>query len=267
MTVETEEGTPKKTHAYLAGPDVFLPNPIQIGKDKKAILARYGIEGHFPFDNELPLGENKEPRELAFAIAKGNEEMMSTCNVVFANLMPWYGPGTDNGTSFEMGFMSARAMHDPNILIIGYYPDGIPEKFSARISSMVYNGKVSTSSEGFVSSTETGRGIESFGLSDNLMIEGAIQKTGGKIYGSFEEAAANVKNLLAEKQQKQSAQKENKSSGDKPSPQEQPLAKKDENTLWGYSLAKCSVVGTATAVVGVAIAAGLGYTAGRSKCF
>ena len=263
-----KEGTPR-IKAYLAGPDVFLPNPIQIGKDKKKLLDGYDIEGCYPFDNELPLGEAKEPRELAFAIAQGNEDMMSKCNVILANLMPWYGPGTDNGTSFEMGFMSARAIHDPNVLIIGYYPDGIPEKFSARISSMVYNGRVSTNSEGFMSSTETGRGIESFGLSDNLMIEGAIQKTGGKIYGSFAEAAANVKSLLAEKQKKQGAPKESKSSSDlNAKPQQQLAPKKDENTLWGYGLATCSGVGALKAVAGVvAVVGGVAYAAKRNKFF
>lgn len=86
------------------------------------------------------------------------------------------------------------------------------------------------------------------------MIIGAIDKTGGKVYGSFEEAAANVKNLLTEKQRKQNAQK-------------QSVPKKDE-TLWGYSLAKCSGVGALKAVAGVAaVVGGLAYAAKRSKCF
>jgi len=243
---------PQKIQAYLAGPDVFLPEPIEIGKLKKALLLRYDIEGHYPFDNELPKDESlKDPRQLALTIAKGNEDMMSKCNVVFANLMPWYGPGADNGTTFEMGFMSARAMHDPNILIIGYYPDGIPEQFSDRIAKEVYDGKVKVNDKGYLVSTETGRSVESFGLQDNLMIVGAIQKTGGKIYSSLEEAAADVKNLLAEKQQKQSVH-----------PQEQPLAKKDGSTLWGYSLAKCSVVGAAAAAVGL-----VAYVARQKKYF
>jgi len=265
-TKETEEGAPK-IKVYLAGPDVFLPNPIQIGKDKKAILARHGIEGCFPFDNELPLGKNQQPREVAFAIAAGNEDMISKCTVVLANLMPWYGPGADNGTSFEMGFMSARAMFDdPDVLIIGYYPEGFPDLASKRVADMVYGGKVMTNSDGFLVSTETGRSIEKFGLHDNLMLIGAIHKTGGKIYGSFEEAAANIKNLLAAKQQEQSAQKEKLQLPRdlKPSPQDQPVPKKDENTLWGYHLSKASVVSAATAVVGAVAAAGF-YVGRQSR--
>ena len=30
---------------YLAGPDVFLPNAIEVGKKKKAICEEFGFEG------------------------------------------------------------------------------------------------------------------------------------------------------------------------------------------------------------------------------
>ncbi|HJW77212.1 MAG TPA: nucleoside 2-deoxyribosyltransferase, partial [Beijerinckiaceae bacterium] len=35
---------------YLAGPEVFLPEAIEIGRIKKDLCARYGIEGLYPFD-------------------------------------------------------------------------------------------------------------------------------------------------------------------------------------------------------------------------
>jgi len=38
---------------YLAGPEVFLPEAIEIGRIKKDLCARYGIEGLYPFDNEV----------------------------------------------------------------------------------------------------------------------------------------------------------------------------------------------------------------------
>lgn len=192
--------------AYLAGPDVFLPEPIEIGKRKKELLKRYDIEGHYPFDNEYP--QTNDSTQVPFLIAKANEEMMSKCNVILANLMPWYGAGADNGTTFEMGFMSARAMSDPNILIIGYYPDGIPEHLAVRVTKVVYNGDVTTTNEGRIVSTKTGRSIENFKLTDNLMLIGAIQKTGGKVFDSFEEAAANVQKLFAEKQRKLNMRRE-----------------------------------------------------------
>jgi len=191
--------------AYLAGPDVFLPDPVGIGKKKKELLKRYNIEGYYPFDNEYP--QTDDSTQVPFLIAKANEDMMSKCNVILANLMPWYGAAADNGTTFEMGFMSARAMTDPNILIIGYYPDGIPEQLATRVTKVVYDGKVITK-DGSIVSTETGRTVENFQLTDNLMIIGAIKKSGGEIYGSFKEAAAHVRELFEAKQQRQSVPKE-----------------------------------------------------------
>jgi nucleoside 2-deoxyribosyltransferase len=38
---------------YLAGPDVFLSNAIEIGQKKKDLCKKYGFEGHFPLDNKI----------------------------------------------------------------------------------------------------------------------------------------------------------------------------------------------------------------------
>ena len=40
---------------YLAGPDVFLPDAVEIGKRKAAICARHGVIGHYPLDNAVDL--------------------------------------------------------------------------------------------------------------------------------------------------------------------------------------------------------------------
>ena len=44
-----------RPRAYLAGPDVFFPNPVEIGAAKKAICAEHGLEGVFPLDANLDL--------------------------------------------------------------------------------------------------------------------------------------------------------------------------------------------------------------------
>jgi len=36
---------------YLAGPDVFLPDALEVGKRKREICARHGLRGLFPLDN------------------------------------------------------------------------------------------------------------------------------------------------------------------------------------------------------------------------
>ncbi len=40
---------------YLAGPDVFLPDAIEIGHRKAAICARHGLTGLYPLDNAVDL--------------------------------------------------------------------------------------------------------------------------------------------------------------------------------------------------------------------
>ena len=57
---------------YLAGPDVFLPDAIEIGRRKAAICDRYGVSGLYPLDNEIDL----TAADASLAIFKGNEAMM-----------------------------------------------------------------------------------------------------------------------------------------------------------------------------------------------
>ena len=40
---------------YLAGPDVFLPDAVEIGRRKAELCARYGVIGLFPLDNAVDL--------------------------------------------------------------------------------------------------------------------------------------------------------------------------------------------------------------------
>ena len=47
---------------YLAGPDVFLPDAVEIGRRKAEICARHGLIGLYPLDNAVDLSA---PRCLA----------------------------------------------------------------------------------------------------------------------------------------------------------------------------------------------------------
>jgi nucleoside 2-deoxyribosyltransferase len=40
---------------YLAGPDVFLPDAIEIGRRKVELCARHGLTGLYPLDNAVDL--------------------------------------------------------------------------------------------------------------------------------------------------------------------------------------------------------------------
>jgi nucleoside 2-deoxyribosyltransferase len=155
---------------YLAGPDVFLPNPIARGAALKAICLRHGLIGMFPLD-EL---EN-EPRNWATLpearrIALRNEAHIGRCDALIANLTPFRGPSSDVGTVFELGYM--RALARP---VFGW--SNSADRFHARTRAYV---RATCGPDG-VWRDSAGLALEDFGLHDNLMIDGAIAASGGAL--------------------------------------------------------------------------------------
>ena len=67
---------------YLAGPDVFLPDAIEIGRRKAAICARHGLRGLYPLDNAVDLSA----ADASLAIFEGNEAMMASAVSIMASL-------------------------------------------------------------------------------------------------------------------------------------------------------------------------------------
>ncbi len=200
-----------EAHAYLAGPDVFLPNAVAIGRAKKKALERVGIIGHFPFDNEIPASAASDPSKAARLIAKANERMMMACcrqgyiGIILANMMPFYGPSMDVGTAFEVGFMSALAATNPNVVIIGYTDD--PRPFEERVIEMVYGGRKNVYKRNGKLYGPDGKLIETFGCADNLMIAHAVEKTKGTIVLSFDEAIVAARKAVDARRASHEAQK------------------------------------------------------------
>ena len=89
---------------YLAGPDVFLPDAVAIGRRKAEICARHGLTGLYPLDNAVDLAAG----DASLAIFKGNEAMMDAADAIIANLTPFRGPSADAGTVYELGYMAGR---------------------------------------------------------------------------------------------------------------------------------------------------------------
>src|SRR5919197_2213171 len=87
---------------YLAGPDVFLPDAIEIGRRKVAICARHGVRGLYPLDNTIDLAA----ADASLAIFKGNEAMMDAADAIIANLTPFRGTSAAAGTVYELGYMA-----------------------------------------------------------------------------------------------------------------------------------------------------------------
>lgn len=146
-----------KPSAYLAGPEVFLPDPMAAGRAKREICARHGLEGIFPLDSALDLS-GLEPQAAGLAIYRANRQIMERCDLILANLTPFRGPSADVGTVFEVGFM--RGLGRP---VFAY--SNVADIFSARTRAWIGDASASRDAQGME--------VEDFGLIDNLMIDGA----------------------------------------------------------------------------------------------
>ena len=139
---------------YLAGPDVFLPDPIDIGRRKARVCARHGLTGLYPLDNAVDLSA----RDASLEIFRSNQAMMDSADAVIANLTPFRGPGADPGTVYELGYMAGRGK-----LCLAYSndPSTYAERVARRERVVASNGRL-VDAEGLT--------VEDFGLADNLMM-------------------------------------------------------------------------------------------------
>lgn len=130
--------------AYLAGPEVFLPDALAIGARKKAICREHGFEGLYPIDDSAP-GEGPEAARRIF---EANMALIRSADLVIANLTPFRSPSADVGTAFEVG--AGVALGKP---VFAYSNDSRP--FAVRV-------------------TPDGMLVEDFGGFDNLMLTQAV---------------------------------------------------------------------------------------------
>ncbi len=148
---------------YLAGPDVFLPNPLVRAETLKAMCAAHGLLGISPLDALAGEPEAWATLPEAHRIARRNEAHIASCDALVANLTPFRGPSADAGTVFELGHM--RALGRP---VFGW--SNTAADFASRTRAFC----------GVVGERDGhGMQIEDFGLGDNLMIDGAIIASGG----------------------------------------------------------------------------------------
>ena len=147
---------------YLAGPDVFLPDAVDIGRRKKEICAAHGLIGLYPLDNAI----DRPAGDISLNIFKGCEAMMDAADAIIANLTPFRGPGADPGTAYELGYMAARGK-----FCLGYSND--PTVYAERVRLLTEV----RSRDGRLVDAE-GLTVEDFGLSDNLMMIHALDLHG-----------------------------------------------------------------------------------------
>src|SRR5581483_9324953 len=157
---------------YLAGPEVFLPDAIAVGRRKQEICARHGLTGLFPLDNELA-ARAEEP--LSRRIFAANSAMMERADAIIANLTPFRGPSADAGTVYELGFMLGLRGAGKNKLCLGYsnialsYRDKVRDRFMLTPDA---SGALRDDEE---------LEVEDFDLADNLMIIHGLELSGHRL--------------------------------------------------------------------------------------
>jgi nucleoside 2-deoxyribosyltransferase len=150
---------------YLAGPDVFLPDALEVGRQKTEICRRHGLTGLYPLDNVV----DRATTEASLQIFKANETMMDQADAIIANLTPFRGPGADAGTVYELGYMAARGK-----FCLGYSND--PAVYADRVRRST---KVTTQAGHLVDAD--GLTVEDFGHTDNLMMIHALDLYGAPL--------------------------------------------------------------------------------------
>ena len=152
-------------NVYLAGPDVFLPDALEVGRQKTETCRRHGLTGLYPLDNVV----DRAATEASLQIFKANETMMDQADAIIANLTPFRGPGADAGTVYELGYMAARGK-----FCLGYSNDPAIYADRVRRSTEV------TAQAGHLVDAD-GLTVEDFGHTDNLMMIHALDLYGAPL--------------------------------------------------------------------------------------
>ncbi len=170
---------------YLAGPDVFFPEPVMWAARRAAICRAQGLVPVSPLD---PVEEPASWAALPEAdrIARRNEAHIQACDAVIANLTPFRGASADAGTVYEVGF--ARGLGRP---VFGYTNTAA---VLADRSRAIAGGTGTHDAQGLQ--------IEDFGLHENLMIDSAVREAGVLIVqdGAWDDLAAFTACVAAARQ-------------------------------------------------------------------
>ena len=162
-----------KPEIYLAGPEVFLPDPLARAAAMKVICDRLGAIGRFPLDNQDGVA-HADPDVMAANISRADEALVRRCDAVVANMTPFRGPSADAGTCYEMGFAKGLGK-----LVVGWTADKRrwQEKIAA-VTPLTPDGDWFRDAEGML--------CRDFGLIDNLM----MVKGAAGVFTTFEAAIA-----------------------------------------------------------------------------
>ena len=179
---------------YLAGPEVFLPDPFAAGEARKARIAElsrrndwpFELVGLYPLDVAIP--DFRPDFDTGIRIYHANIELMDRADAVAANMVRFRGPSMDVGTAFEMGYM--RGLGKP---VFAYY-DARPFYGRDEAPGLL----VDRVREHYAVSAEDprvdgdGQTIEDFRMADNLMMVGALESGAGRIAADFDQVVMQI---------------------------------------------------------------------------
>jgi len=159
---------------YIAGPDVFEKDSIEIGKSIVKLCLEYGFEGLYPLDNVVDFSQSKH--KIAKDIYDANVAMIRSADIVIANINSFRGKEADTGTVWECGYAYALGKD-----VYGYLSregDYIDQFDSKREESgMFWDAE--------------NRFIEDFNHPINLMLACSCKEI---VEGSFEDILIKLKN-------------------------------------------------------------------------
>ena len=157
---------------YIAGPDVFEKDSIEIGKKYSELCKEYGFSGNYPLDNEVNFNQTKQ--KIALDIFRANEKLIDESDIVIANLNSFRGKEADSGTVWECGYAYAKEKRvygymDSTKDYIKQFPD------AQRQDGMFWD--------------ENGSSIEDFNHPINLMIACSALEI---VEGGFEDVLKSI---------------------------------------------------------------------------
>jgi nucleoside 2-deoxyribosyltransferase len=169
---------------YLAGPEVFLPDAAEIGRQKLALCAKYGFQGLYPADNDVSTGAGRSD----VLIYRKNVAMMRDAQMAIFNLTPFRGPSADVGTVFEVGLLVGL-----NKPIFGY--TNVADDLLTRVTQYFRQIGKKLAAPSNPARDPEGMTIEAFGNADNLMIDVAFLEQGHPIVRHAAKAADRYRDL------------------------------------------------------------------------
>lgn len=167
-----------KKKVYFAGPDVFEPDAVLLGKRYVKEAKKRDLIGLYPLDNKVSFSQEKPDIE----IFKLNRELLDICDYVVANLNDFRGHEPDSGTVWEVAYAFAKGK-----TVIGYVNKN--ESILDRISQ-----REGVQKEGDIYMDKQGRHIENFGNPLNLMLQHSIS---GIVFGNVEDALNEVQKRVS----------------------------------------------------------------------